>query len=126
MIEITGIPRSSKNSKIWTGEFLINSETVQLYKKLTKSQWEDKNNIESFKQIFKRRHKPYLVKFHFVVPDKRRRDFHNFVQLPLDLMVEYGWIEDDNMDILFPVPLIYNGKLGKSVDKENPRIIISA
>jgi len=46
-------------------------------------------------------------------------DLNNFIQAPLDLLVSYGVIDDDNRDIIYSTDgsrLLY--------DKENPRVEI--
>lgn len=122
-IFIPGTPRSSKNNKIWTGEYLIDSEAVQLYRKTTKQYWTDETLKNEFIEVFSKKHKPVKIYFHFVFNRNQRRDFHNFVQLPLDLMVEHGWIEDDRMDLILPYPLLIN-KQAFHIDKLNPGTII--
>jgi Holliday junction resolvase RusA-like endonuclease len=67
--------------------------------------------------------KPCIIEFHFVRDSKRKFDFHNMVQLPLDLMTAYDIIEDDNMDCVIPIPYTKNGKW-YSVDKEKAGLYI--
>lgn len=66
---------------------------------------------------------PVILGFHFVRDSKRRFDFGNSCQIIQDLMVKFGWIEDDNMDYLIPVPLLVNDKW-YSWDKDNPGVLI--
>jgi len=51
--------------------------------------------------------KPYRVTFQFIRDSKRRFDYHNAIQIIMDMMVQYGWIEDDNADEILPVFLPY-------------------
>tara|TARA_R100001530_G_scaffold134845_1_gene110586 strand:+ start:1614 stop:1970 length:357 start_codon:yes stop_codon:yes gene_type:complete len=52
----------------------------------------------------------------FWKPDKRKIDLTNKAQSIEDLLVDYGFIEDDNCDV---VPLLQLKRGG--IDKENPR-----
>jgi len=87
---------SSKNSKVWTGKFLVNSPTVQKYKKLTKAYWID--NAHDFIQATQGHNRPLRVHLYFIRDSKRKFDLINASQIVLDMMVEYGWIPDDNAD----------------------------
>lgn len=110
---------SSKNGKVWTGEMLISSELVQKYKAKTKKYFTDESLKNKFKEQLKGKRKPYKIGFYIVRDSLRRWDFHNIVQLPFDLMVEHGWLEDDNTKICVPV------FLGEHKDKENPGMYIT-
>lgn len=68
--------------------------------------------------------KPYIVEFHIVRKSKHKWDFHNAVQVLCDLMIEYGYVDDDNTDEMFPVPLEKN-KVLYSYDKDNPGVFVS-
>lgn len=118
MIYIKGNIPSLKNSKQWTGRFLIASKTVRNYLKSYSYQWEDKENISKFKEMIKDKQKPYKVQFYFIRDSKRKFDYNNISQLPQDLMVKNGWIEDDNCDNIIP---IYKGY---EVDKKRCGVII--
>lgn len=61
---------------------------------------------------------PYKVGLFFVRDSKRKFDFINACQIVADMMVEEGWIEDDNADFFTPV------FLGYSVDKKNAGVHI--
>lgn len=115
-IFIKGNVPSSKNSKHWTGKMLINSKTVMKYKKYSADDWW-RNGIK-FKEMIKGKEKPYRIGFYFIRDSKRKFDYINAAQLPLDLMQEYDWLDDDNMENVIPV------FLGYEVDKENPGIRI--
>lgn len=115
-IFIKGNVPSSKNSKRWTGKMLINSKTVMKYKKNTCDDWW--SNCIKFKEMIQGKEKPYKIGFYFIRDSKRKFDYINAAQLPLDLMQEYDWIEDDNVENVIPV------FLGYEVDKENPGIRI--
>lgn len=125
MIFISGNVPSSKNSKeiCWNKNMvrpiLTNSKTVKKYLKNNEYQWNLPKNKAEFKKMLKGKEKPYRIGFYFIRDSKRRFDYHNAVQLPCDLMVEYGWLDDDNADEIVPV------FLGYEVDKENAGIEIS-
>lgn len=108
---------SSKNSKRWTGKILINSKQVMDYKKATAIFWtkSSKDFLEKTKDV----KKPLKIGFYFIRDSKRKFDFVNLAQLPLDLMQEYGWIPDDCMTEVIPV------FLGYKVDKEKAGVEIS-
>ena len=114
------IPRnvaSSKNSKRWTGKKLINSKLVMDYKDSTAIFWI--KNKSKFLEVIKDKPKPLKVGFYFIRKDKRKFDFVNVAQLPLDLMQLYNWIQDDCMTEVVPVFLGYH------VDKLNPGLEIT-
>ena len=99
---------SSKNSKRWTGKFLIGSKTTMEYKK----------NVGEFYALYKKqfhnmvkdKKPPYRVEFTFIRDSKRRFDYCNAIQIVADMMVEYKWIEDDNADIFIPIFAPYQYK----------------
>lgn len=107
-IYIPGNVPSSKNSKRWTGKFLIGSKTTLAYKK----------NAGQFYAIYKKqfhsmvkdKNTPYRVQFTFIRDSKRRFDYCNAVQIVADMMVIYGLLKDDSADILMPVFAPYQYK----------------
>jgi Holliday junction resolvase RusA-like endonuclease len=107
---------SSKNSKRWTGKMLISSKQVMNYKKNTCIFWV--KNQKPFLEATKDLEKPLKVGFYFIRNSKRKFDYVNVAQLPLDLMQEYGWIEDDCMNEIIPY------FLGYEIDKNNPGLKI--
>jgi hypothetical protein len=107
-IYIPGNVASSKNSKRWTGKFLIGSKTTMEYKKNTGQYYALYK--KQFHSMVKDKKPPYRVEFTFIRDSKRRFDYCNAIQILADLMVEYGWIEDDNADILIPVFTPYQYK----------------
>jgi len=109
----TNVP-SSKNSKVWTGKFMVWSKTAQRYVKETEVQWavnakEFKKDIHEF---------PIRCSFKFIRGSRHQFDYVNPAQTVLDLMVKYGWIEDDNCDIILPSFKQYE------YNKENPGVWI--
>jgi Holliday junction resolvase RusA-like endonuclease len=59
---------------------------------------------------------PVTIDFHFYRPSKRRFDYINLAQGPLDVLVAVGILADDDMKHVVP------GEWGWSVDKDNPRV----
>lgn len=115
-IFIHGNVPSSKNSKIWTGRFLVNSKVTSRYIKATKDQWLD--NKAKFEKMLKGKTAPYNVCLYFHRDSKRRFDLINATQILFDLMQEYEWIEDDSAYIITPV---YEGF---EVNKDSPGVFI--
>lgn len=107
---------SSKNSKQWTGKFLVNSKTTQNYIKETKQQYIDLK--DDFLEMTKDADLPLRVAFKFIRGSKHKFDYVNPMQTVLDLMVKNGWIEDDNADVIIPIfePYEYS--------KDNPGVYI--
>ena len=109
-IFIAGNVPSSKNSKVWTGKFLVHSKTVQKYIKQSKSDYEFYKPY--FKKLIKDKELPYKISFKFIRGSKHKFDYINPAQTVQDLMVKYEWIEDDNMTFIIPFfePFEYNKK----------------
>lgn len=116
MIFIPGNVPSSKNSKQWTGRHLIHSKTVRNYLKQYEIEWAKRRF--DFEQLIVSKEFPLKLSFHFKRDSKRRFDYVNVVQLPLDLMVKYCWIPDDSSDFVIPV---FDGY---SLNRENPGVFI--
>lgn len=128
---------SSKNSKIATSRGVFHSKTVQAYLKslgiksfsVTKQTIEYRkgvNNafpIEALIKAFEGKSKPFVVGVHFVRNNARKFDFHNISQILFDLLVASSVIEDDNMDVVLPVPMLVDDKI-YSIDKNNPGVYI--
>ena len=64
----------------------------------------------TFRTMLKGKTPPYRVEFTFIRDSKRRFDYCNAIQIVADMMVEYGWIEDDSADIFLPVFAPYQYK----------------
>ena len=86
------------------------------YKKKTADEWWQQGI--KFREMLKGKEKPYKIGFYFIRDSKRSFDYVNVAQLPLDLMQENEWIENDNMENIIPV------FLGYEVDKENAGVRI--
>lgn len=118
-IFIKGNIPSSKNSKQWTGKMLISSKTVRAYEKNYSFQWYLQENIKKFKELLKGKSKPYRIGFYFIRDSVRKFDYINAAQLPCDLMVKAGMIDDDNCNEIIPV------FMGYEVDKNNAGVRIT-
>lgn len=120
-IFIEGNVPSSKNSRVWTGRFSVESKQVQKYRRETKEQF--LKNKELFLSMIKDKEKPYLIGFHFVRGNKHKFDFCNMLQIIQDLFVENGYIDDDNCDEMLPIPYKKEEKY-YLIDKNNPGVYI--
>ena len=134
LIFIPGNVPSSKNSRINTKHGSFASKTVKAYlnslgiqsysssKKLVKGYVNKPNLIENLREDFLKqtsgKQLPLEIGFHFVRDSRRKFDFHNIVQVVLDLLTASDFIIDDNMDCVIPFALKRDGKF-YSVDKEN-------
>jgi Holliday junction resolvase RusA-like endonuclease len=130
---------SSKNSRINTKHGSFASKTVKAYlnnlgiqsysssKKIVKGYVNKPNLIEELRQEFLNqtsgKELPLEIGFHFVRDSKRKFDFHNIVQVVLDLMTAHDIIIDDNMDCVIPFALKIDNKF-YSVNKECPGVWI--
>jgi len=116
-IFIYGNVPSCKNSKVWTGKFLVNSKTVYKYKKHAIGQFIAHRN--RFMKAIDKKELPIHVKFTFFRETEQRFDFNNISQIVCDLMISCGWIKDDSYKYLVPVfnPDVF-------IDKNNPGVKI--
>tara|TARA_B100000424_G_C22935462_1_gene497771 strand:+ start:237 stop:611 length:375 start_codon:yes stop_codon:yes gene_type:complete len=115
-IFIPGNTPSSKNSQQWTGKYLVKSKTTQRY--IKSSRWYYVANKKNFKKLLKGKKKPYNIEFTFYRKTRRKFDYINAAQVVQDLMVKYGWIDDDNCVEMKP-------HFGDFVyDKNNPGVLI--
>ena len=134
LIFIPGNVPSSKNSRINTKHGSFASKTVKTYlnslgiqsysssKKLVKGYVNKPNLIENLREDFLKqtsgKQLPLEIGFHFVRDSRRKFDFHNIVQVVLDLLTASDFIIDDNMDCVIPFALKIDGKF-YNVNKEN-------
>lgn len=118
-IFVPGDVPSSKNSKVWTGKFLVSSKTATRYKNITKGIWDNPILRDKFLDSLKEVTKPYRLSFKFIRGTRRIFDYVNMTQMPLDLMVAFGWLEDDNANEVKPEYEQYE------FNKTSPGVIIS-
>ena len=139
LIFIPGNVPSSKNSRINTKHGSFASKTVKAYlnslgiqsysssKKIVKGYVNKPNVIEGLRESFLKQTEgkelPLEIGFHFVRDSKRKFDFHNIVQVILDILTASDIIIDDSMDFAIPFPLKIGGGF-YSVDKNNPGVYI--
>lgn len=122
LIFIPGSVPSSKNSRIRTKSGLfIASKATQLWRKNTAPFW-SKYRKEFVEQCIGKE-LPLFVGMHFVRGTHHNYDFVNPVQTIQDEMVHNGWIPDDNVGVLYPVPMMVDGKYS-SYDKNNSGVYI--
>jgi len=97
---------SSKNSKILTGKRIIKSKLCQNYIKwatpLLQSQKEKWEKIKS-----KHPERPLRIGFYYFRDSTRIFDANNVSQILCDLMVENGYVDDDNVYEMVPVYLTH-------------------
>jgi hypothetical protein len=110
-IFVRGNVPSSKNSKQWTGKFLVSSKTTRNWEKSTKLQFQALR--DDFLKLIEDKEFPIRVEFTFIRDSRRKFDYVNPLQTIQDAMVKHGWIPDDNCDIIIPSFGLYK------VDKEN-------
>ena len=139
LIFIPGNVPSSKNSRINTSKGSFASKTVKSYlnslgiqsysssKKIVKGYVNKPNVIEGLRESFLKQTEgkelPLEIGFHFVRDSKRKFDFHNIVQVVLDLLTASDFIIDDNMDCVIPFALKIESKF-YSVNKEQSGVWI--
>lgn len=99
---VPGKTPSSKNSRLKTrnGAFIASKATRE-WQKATSTYWVAYKN--AFLQQLAGLEKPYKINFKYVRGTKHVFDYVNPQQTVQDEMVHYGWLEDDNADILIPV-----------------------
>lgn len=117
-IFIPGNVPSSKNSRVWTGKYFVQSKTVTKYLKAHENEYLINRN--KFIDMAKGKPFPLHVRFKFTRDSRRLFDLINAAQIVQDMMVKHCWIGDDNYTILIPHfdPEVI-------VDKENAGVLIT-
>lgn len=152
MIFIPSNVPSLKNSKVKTSKGIFPSKTVTKYirglgiqsynsrKKEVKG-YADPNRpniFETFREDFENMRKgkddPLFIGYHQVRSSNRLYDFSNSVEIIQDLLTAHDFIEDDNVQYIFPVPMTIDGRLATpdnirtekwySVDKDNAGVFL--
>lgn len=152
MIFIPGNVPSLKNSKVKSKRGIFASPTVTRYlrtlgiqsfssrKKEVKGYVDLKkpNKMEGFRELIEEmkigKDNPLFIGFHQVRDSKRKFDFSNSVELIQDLFVAHDFIEDDNIEFMFPIPMTIDGRLPTvknlrnenwyTINTENPGVYI--
>lgn len=105
MIFIPGNVPSSKNGKIFTGKYLISSKQTMRYQRESASFYQQ--YAKQFRKATCELPKPLKIGFLFIRGSRHRFDYINPAQTVQDMMVKYGWIDDDNSDEIIPYFLPY-------------------
>lgn len=115
---------SSKNGRVFSIKHKksFDSKQTREYKLASKQDYVDFEYV--FKQMVEGHTKPYFIGFHFVRKSKHKYDFINPCQTVQDLMVQYGWIEDDNTTIMYPVPFKIDGRY-ETYNKDEPGVYVT-
>lgn len=79
---------------------------------------------ESFLEMVDGVSHPFVIEFTFYRTTKRKFDFNNMTQAVQDMMVKAGWIEDDDIAHLLPVPPL-PPKQAYFIDKKQPGVLIN-
>ena len=113
-IVITGRTPSKKNSKI----MVCRGKFPMLLPSAKYKEWHKDAIIQLAQQKVPKDklNKPIKITTTFYAPDKRVFDLSNKIESIHDLLVDYGFLEDDNYTILKEVVTIYGG-----LDRKNPR-----
>lgn len=123
MIFIPGNVSSSKNSRVFNIKARRSFSSKQTQRYIKKSQLFWNKYRGEFKKMIETCDKPYMIGFHFVRDSKRLYDWVNPVQTIQDMMKSSGWVEDDNIEIMYPVPFKINDRYS-TVDKDKPGVYI--
>lgn len=118
---IPGNVPSSKNNRVWTGKYFVESKACKKWRKETAKYW--KEYKVKFLQDIAGKKFPLKIGLHFVRGTKHAYDWVNPVQTIQDEMVKHGWLEDDNVNIMFPVPMKIKNKYS-TYSKEEPGVWI--
>ena len=123
LIFIPGAVPSSKNGRTFNIEKRHSFASAATTKWRKNTAWYWSILRKEFVQQCIGKEKPLLIGMHFVRGSKHTWDFNNPCQTVQDEMVKNGWINDDNVENMFPLPLKVDDKLW-SYDKENPGVYI--
>lgn len=101
-IFIKGNVPSSKNTMMPIDNRMIKGGRTRAYEKETDIHFRVFKT--RFLEMCKGKAKPYKLEFCFIRDSRRAFDFHNAIQLPMDLLVKHQWIKDDNVNEIVPYP----------------------
>lgn len=99
VITAKDLPHLREKSKV------IASKLVRDYQKRTEMLWI--SYAAGFRRLTAGLKKPLYVGFYLIRAKNNRFDYNNISQILTDLMVRFGWIDDDCADELVPVFLGY-------------------
>lgn len=101
--------------------FITDSHRVKRYRVAIQEEMLKKR--QKFLALIDKKSLPLQIEFMFIRDSHIRFDFHNACQVICDLMQEYKWIKDDNMDNLLPVPPLK--RKSYIVNKEQAGVILT-
>lgn len=101
--------------------FITSSKQVKKYQNETAQYYQKYASV--FRSLIQDLEPPYYVCFFFSIKRKSSFDFNNANHMVTDMMVKNGWLEDDNMDLLLPIPPL-NGQ-AYQVSPKNPGVWIT-
>lgn len=104
---------SSKNGRISNS---VPSKSTLMYMAMTKKYWI--RHKDEFREALLGICRPYYIEFTFIKKTEVLYDYINAAQIVQDMMVKYGWIDEDNVYAIKP----YFGDPIKN--KDNPGLII--
>ena len=112
---VPGNPRTKKNSQIVVNHIPIPSKAYRDYARDTAVWWKHQAAVLQRPIDY-----PINVQCVYYMQTRRRVDMVNLLEASLDIMVEYGILQDDNCSIVA-------GHDGSRVlyDKDNPRVEIT-
>lgn len=102
MGKVSAIMKLASGKKLPVTPIISDSKLVKQYREDTKQYFSGYKKY--FLAMIENVEPPYIIELQFTRKTKARFDFHNIVQVVFDMMVEYGWIEDDDIKNLLPVP----------------------
>jgi Holliday junction resolvase RusA-like endonuclease len=125
-LTLQGIIYSKKNSKRILKNFKTGKNFISSSKHYTTSldgflwQLADSNNKTLWNRMLcdVEHLKPLYLEFTFYRPTRQKFDYCNLVQGVQDMLVEAGYLQDDNADEIVPYFAKYH------IDKTNPRVEI--
>lgn len=82
--------------------FITDSAPVKKYKKEVKRHY--KSQLGKFLEMIDGKMLPVVVEFTFARKTKGRFDFNNMTELVQDMMVNCGWLPDDDIRHILPIP----------------------
>lgn len=98
----------TKASKKQVGKFftrLVPSASATKYQRASKAWWQA--YARSFRDATADLERPLIIEFQLFRSTRRKFDYTNALDMVQDMMVEHGWIDDDNADELWPILLHY-------------------
>lgn len=109
---------SSKNSRVKTSRGIFPSKATSKWRKESRYWWDAQRD-----QFLLQSSEPLIMGAHFIRKTKHKYDWVNPLQTIQDEMVAQGWITDDNVSKLIPIPFRINGEFS-TVDPENSGVIL--